>query len=435
MKSKFSAAAFLMMAVIISGCGEDQTGNQDLEPAATPAGSLTAGQQASATIGAAGGELASFDGRLLVTIPAGALTADTVITIDQISNQAHGGVGQAFRIGPDGTTFLAPASMVFSPDAADLEHSAIDGLMVAFQNDQMYWELAGTPEIDAEAGTLKIKTNHLSDWSLVQGAVLIPMAAGVKTGKSMSLSVNYCYPAPDDGSDLAPLGYKCTDELAPLAAASEWSVNGIKGGNGTVGTVSGSGLTGTYTAPSSKPTPDTVAVSVRLGNNTLLISNITIQEDAADLNGSVDFTFSYLMAPGVTFKARADLALTMHDDGIDETNYDAVGSLEMIEPEEFILGELVCTLQDAKKQVNDEYFFKVLKDPPSVRWGYNEQWMYHCTGATSYDVAIVLYFFTGTGTACTQFDDVPISDISAPQGQYTSSCSGTGEATAEWDFR
>ncbi|HOA13370.1 MAG TPA: hypothetical protein PLB35_07340 [Myxococcota bacterium] len=435
MKRTSGIAALFLIVAMASGCGGDGNGNPDLLPSATPAGTVVPGRQAVSTIGAAGGNLASVDGRLLVKIPAGALAADTTITIDEISNQAHGGLGNAFRIGPDGTEFAVPASLVFTPDNWDLEYATIGGLMVAFQNGDMYWELAGTPDIDAESGTVTVTTGHLSDWSLVQGAVLMPMAAGVKTGKSLSLSVNYCYPARDDGSDLAPLGYECTDELVPLANATDWAVNGVPGGNATVGTISGSGMSATFTAPASKPSPDTVAVSVRLGGNTLLISKITIQEDAGDLNGTVDFTFTYLLAPGVTFKARADLALTMHDDGIDETNYDAVGSLEMMEPEEFIFSDMTCVLQDAKKSVNDEYFFKVLKDPLSVRWGYNEQWMYHCTGQTEYDLAVILHFFTAQGTACSQIDDVGISDEKAPQGEYTTSCAGTGEVTAEWDFR
>ena len=63
---------------------------------ATAVGSAT-GSASSATIGAAGGSLSAPDGRLALTIPAGALAADTVISIQPYTNLAHGRTGARAR--------------------------------------------------------------------------------------------------------------------------------------------------------------------------------------------------------------------------------------------------------------------------------------------------------------------------------------------------
>ncbi len=62
------------------------------------------GEPAQATIGAAGGTLASADGRLVLDIPAGALGADTAIEIQRIEWEGGG----AWSLRPDGLAFASP---------------------------------------------------------------------------------------------------------------------------------------------------------------------------------------------------------------------------------------------------------------------------------------------------------------------------------------
>lgn len=425
------AVSFIAAAV---GCGGP--GEEEFQPASTPRGTHVLGEDiATATIGAAGGEITSSDGEVTLTVPAGALAADTEISIDPITNFAPAGLNRAYRMTPEGTQFAVPATITFTVDEADCDSSNVWGLRIAFQNSEGIWELPADAVGDPSGNWVSVETTHLSDWSLVKGVILAPMAAEVKVGKTLELGVRFCYPsgsANDD--DLAPLGYECYDELAPLVSATEWEVNGQTGGTPTIGTVAGSGLNAVYTAPATAPSPNTVSVSARVDENTIVVSNLTILDDVADMNGTIDFNFTYLTAPGQTFHAKATLALKMHDDGIDETNYDATGTLEMMEPKEFVLEDSTCTIEEAAKPVDDEYFFKILKDPLSVRWGYSEAWIYHCTGAAAFDIYVQLYFFTGTGTGCMNFDDVSIQDAEAPSGEYTSDCSGTGACTAVWTF-
>lgn len=145
--------------------------------------------------------------------------------------------------------------------------------------------------------------SHSADYANVEGFVLRPGEATVKINRTVSLSVKSCRFVVGivDDTDLAPVPrLVCEDaagdaDMAPLPfPPKEWAVNGIPGGNRTVGTVTGNGWTATYKAPSAKPAPNTVAVSATITykkkkGETIVVSNITITDQKA-YTGTVQFS-------------------------------------------------------------------------------------------------------------------------------------------------
>ena len=258
-------------------------------PSATAVGVAT-GSAVTATIGAAGGSLRSADGKLTLTVPAGALAANTTIGMQPISNFAHGKIGDAYRLTPDGQTFAQPVTLTFAYTDDELAGGSADVLGVAFQTTTGFWRWAGDPTVNAAAKTVSVKSTHFTDWSRVKGIQMRPPSKTVRVKGSVSLLVTVCYPVSvtdASGDELAYLGYKCDvdSELAILNPISDWSVNGVLGGNSTTGTVTGSGASGTFIAPATKPNPNTVTVSALvkkspLGQKVLVTSNITITEDS-----------------------------------------------------------------------------------------------------------------------------------------------------------
>ena len=101
-------------------------------PAAAAMGAPT-GSAASATIGAAGGKVSTPDGKIALAIPAGALAADTVISIQPLTNMAHGKIGAAYRLTPEGQMFLKPVTLTFTYTDQDLQGTALEFLGAAFQ--------------------------------------------------------------------------------------------------------------------------------------------------------------------------------------------------------------------------------------------------------------------------------------------------------------
>ena len=267
-------------------------------PSATAVGTAT-GSALSATMGAAGGSLSSADGKLTVTVPPNALAANTAIGIQPISNFAHGKIGSAYRLTPNGQTFAKPVILTFGYTDADLIGTAVDTLGAAFQTATGFWQWIGDATVNAPAKTFSVSTTHFSDWSKVKGIQLRPASKVVRVKGSVSLQVAICYPvsitAPS-GDELATLGYNCEpdNDLPLLNPVRDWSVNGVLGGSSSTGTVTGSGTTGTYVAPAAKPSPATVAVSARVDRSSRspvqVVSNITISDDS--WTGTATGTFS-----------------------------------------------------------------------------------------------------------------------------------------------
>jgi len=289
----------LLFTLTACGGGNSATSQQPdphaPKPVITPVGEVQ-GAAVSASLNQAGGSLSSADGRLTITVPEGALSALTTLSIQPIGNQAPGRVGTGYRLLPEGVVFAKPVQLRFAYTDAETAGSHAQALGVAFQQTDGTWMWqGGTP--DATARTVTATTTHFSDWSLVKGLQLRPPSATVKVGGSVPLRVAYCY-APALGNDdlLAPLAFNCEDENAPapsLKTPVAWSVNGTRGGNAAVGTVAGDEAKARYTAPRQKPESNPVAVSAEIKGARgmmLLVSNITITDDFTGYKGSISGT-------------------------------------------------------------------------------------------------------------------------------------------------
>jgi hypothetical protein len=234
-------------------------------------------------IGATGGALTSGDGKVTITIPAGAFAGNTTVSIQPISNNAPGGLDGAYRITPDGTQLSAAATLTFNVSDADLRGTTFDVLGIASQDANRHWRKSATNS-NATTHTLTVTTSHFSDWSLVYGLQLRPLRATVVVGKSVSLSIQLCDVV--DVGDIASLLADCDDDPVPALPPTtplDWQANGIPTGNASVGTVLPAGTDAIYTAPAQKPANNPVAVSVNFGGQSgasqLLVSNIKVVDE------------------------------------------------------------------------------------------------------------------------------------------------------------
>jgi hypothetical protein len=110
------------------------------------------------------------------------------------------------------------------------------------------------------------------------GFSLRPISASLKVGASLTVQLESCDSVEVD-EDLATLLGKC--DPADASGLSGWSVNGVAGGNGTVGTIVAQGAVAIYTAPGMKPTANPVRISVEVpsgAGRTILFSNVQITD-------------------------------------------------------------------------------------------------------------------------------------------------------------
>ena len=283
-----------------------------------------------ATIGPAGGSLSASDGKLMLNIPPAALAANTVISMQPISNFAHGKIGSAYRLTPNGQRFLQPVTLTFAYADTDLDGTNAGFLGAAFQTATGFWKWLGTATTNTAAKTASVNSSHFTDFSSVRGLQIRPPKKTVKPNATVALEVRMCYGTNVDDDGLANLGHDCdTDQGLPGDfVVDRWAVNSVPGGGGSIGTVVGSGVGGTYTAPSVAPTPPTVAVSARvrvtgLSGSDLVVSNITIAEDswtgtgkstsdAIDASAEVIWTRESMVDNVATYRPSGVASVTVH---------------------------------------------------------------------------------------------------------------------------
>jgi len=302
----------------------------ELTPAVTDVGSPR-GTLTEATIGAAGGTLRSSNGRLLLTVPPGALAADTRISIRPISNHAHGGKDKAYRLLPNGQTFQKPVKLTFSYTGKDLNGTTAAALGGAFQTHEGYWHWVDKPVVNTSAKTVTVSTTHFTDFSFVEGFSLRPEEAKVLVNGHIDLALKYCYPyrgSDPSNPDPVGLGMDCDgaySDLAPLVPVTEWAVNGVAGGDSELGTVKAAAdnrFTATYTAPATKPIPVTVDVTARLPMDgvTLLFSHITILDKVKTYKGTFYFDQYTDIPRHLDISSKADVTWTQFNDPDSDDN-------------------------------------------------------------------------------------------------------------------
>src|SRR5688500_17752596 len=106
--------AFAFLLISITGYGQDDRRKKDSMVLFAPTGKgVTDGEPVSEKIGINGGRLISSDKKVEIIIPAGALSSETMISIQPVTNLCKSGIGKTYRFEPSGLKFLVPATLVF----------------------------------------------------------------------------------------------------------------------------------------------------------------------------------------------------------------------------------------------------------------------------------------------------------------------------------
>jgi hypothetical protein len=312
----------MMLMLVLSGCvsGHPQPNKP---PKPSPVGAI-AGDPISATIGPAGGSITSADKRITVTVPAGALAADTAIGVQPIENTDAAGFGMAYRLTPNGQKFAKPVTVDFAYTKGDLDSTYAESLRIAFQDKAGLWEVQKT-KVDTATKTLAITSTHFTDFSALGGIQLSPASKRLKLGRSLDLKLVDC--TLGFGQKIYVL-FACDDAYEGSGvsglALDTWAVNGAPGGTTGIGLVKGGGFGATYKAPKTKPsTGSHVAVSVKVnpdkGKNFLISSDITLLSGYY-LDGHFSQAHSGLVCAGgfsaqVSDSFAADVVADASDDG------------------------------------------------------------------------------------------------------------------------
>ncbi len=257
MKTRFWASALILFVITVNaGCKKtavNSTGNNNAVPVPTPVGTPN-GNPVTVTIGSNGGNIVSTDSAVELRFPNGALSANTQITIQPITNNAPNGLGNAYRFSPDGLKFSTPVNLVFHYTDEQIAGTISDLLGIAFQDSSGIWYGLKSFTVDTVNKTITTSIKHFSDWTFFACLKLTPQHASLRVSQSHKLDITYVSDYETADELLAPLVPKDFEDVT-------WVVNENVNGNSTYGTISSPshGREGyniqevTYTAPSKVP--------------------------------------------------------------------------------------------------------------------------------------------------------------------------------------
>lgn len=182
------------------------------------------GTPVTATIGAAGGSLTSSDGRLVVTIPAGAVESATTFSVQAVTNMLKTAAG-AYRLLPEGINFKQDITITYACGGLVTNGAAGKDLFLAFQDKDGYYHQASKTTYNASTQKLTVKTRHFSDWTFFSRVDLTSNQTSnsgritLKAGQQARLQVRY-YLSTDD---VDPYGESPIKEFLPLIPLTSWT--------------------------------------------------------------------------------------------------------------------------------------------------------------------------------------------------------------------
>lgn len=223
-----------------------------IQPVGTPQGTAVV-----KTIGSAGGSISSEDGRFTVSIPAGALATDVAISMQPITNTNGAGVGEGYRMLPDGQQFAKPVTMTVKYTDDEAKRTIPQAFGIAYQNAKGVWMAVGGTQVDTTNQTVSIEINHFTDFTFFEYVYLDPELSAIDPGQSVTIqlyglgSINWLLDGLPKGKE-RPL-----PKPAPIDYLDGWELQGE-------GSLQGTGKEVTYQSSSQMPNTNPVRIIAKL---------------------------------------------------------------------------------------------------------------------------------------------------------------------------
>jgi hypothetical protein len=226
-------------------------------------------------VAATGGTITSADGKIIVNIPAGALSKNETITIQPVTNTTGLGKSKAYRITPHGVTFNKPVAISFRYTEADITGTVPELLRIAFQDSARIWQSMNQTQVVRQNKQLTVTTTHFSDWTVIPLVHIEPAEARIALNETIELKVIYSYDPEEIFVPLAPVT-PLTQPQISSKFVKKWQHSGS-------GTLTADGAKAVYKAPDKAPAQNPVAINAEIsfgqGQPYSVVANVTILSD------------------------------------------------------------------------------------------------------------------------------------------------------------
>lgn len=184
----FSGLFFIVLVICMCGCKKTEVPDMDTSSAIDTTVVITEkgipfGDIVTSTIGPDGGTISAADRGATLVIPRGALSANTSISIQAVTNTFPTGVGDhAYQFLPEGLVFAIPASLTLVYDTAENQGVSSAGLVIANQQSDGSWMHDAEVKADENRFTLTGDMEHFSTWTIAKVARIFPRKSTVELG-------------------------------------------------------------------------------------------------------------------------------------------------------------------------------------------------------------------------------------------------------------
>jgi hypothetical protein len=217
------------------------------------------------SIGPEGGVIAMPDGRIAVTVPAGAVAAATMFGIQPVTSTLPLSCDSiTYKLTPENVKFAKPVTIRFNYSAKDIDGTAVELLNIAYQDTAGHWLGKTATVLDSIHHTLTVNSHHFSTWGAYQLFKLMAEREVVSEGERCEF---YIYgivssePITEAQFDDVTVPLVSSTKYNSAKNVSGWKVHGL----GTLA-VQGDKSWAFYTAPSSVKKKSTATVEVTLSN-------------------------------------------------------------------------------------------------------------------------------------------------------------------------
>jgi hypothetical protein len=126
----------------------------------------------------------------MTIFPDGALSTNTQITIQPVTNTCPGGIGPSYDLLPNGTKFSKPVTVLYHYTNEDLPDNLAYFLFIAYQDSTGAWQ--GDEEqrdFDTVARTVSLDVNHFTIFSLAPEIQVIADRTSLQAGQTANIAV------------------------------------------------------------------------------------------------------------------------------------------------------------------------------------------------------------------------------------------------------
>ena len=217
------------------------------------------------SIGPEGGVIAMPDGRIAVTVPAGAVATATTFAIQPVTSTLPLSCDTiTYKLTPENIKFAKPVTIRFNYSQKDIIGANAELLSIAYQDAEGHWLGKAATALDSIHHTLTVTSHHFSTWGPYRLFMLVAEKYGATEGEKVNFRIIYNTSSTqirdDDMSEILDPIVK-PKEFNTAKNVSGWKVYGP----GTLQPKDQKSQA-TYTAPASITKKSTATVEVTLSN-------------------------------------------------------------------------------------------------------------------------------------------------------------------------